>query len=176
VAVNGTISGISEHWGPHHGPQSAMLLGLTGAGVAGTPHQHYGITNTCVACHMGQGLNHTFEPVLATSQNQACHPGATSFDINGRQTEIENLTDQLGAALLTANLINENSPDGHPIVSSASENHGIALWNWLYVAHEDQSVGVHNYPYAKALLEDGLARMAAPAPMPAPGVLARTSH
>ncbi|HZD55587.1 MAG TPA: cytochrome c3 family protein, partial [Anaerolineales bacterium] len=27
AAEDGVITGISEHWGPHHGPQSAMLLG-----------------------------------------------------------------------------------------------------------------------------------------------------
>ena len=35
----------------------------------------------------------------------------------------------------------------------------IALWNWLYVSHEDKSNGVHNYEYAKAMLEAGLAAM-----------------
>jgi hypothetical protein len=173
VAVNGTISGISEHWGPHHGPQSAMLLGVGGAGVTGTVHGHYGgVENTCVGCHMGQGLNHTFEPAVAACT--PCHTGATNFDVNGRQTEIRALTDQLGALLLAANLINENTEDGHPIVTSAPEDQGIALWNWIYVAHEDKSDGAHNYAYAKALLEEGIARMSPP---PAPGVpLAKSSH
>jgi len=177
VAVNGVITGISEHWGPHHGPQSAMILGKAGAGVTGTPHQHYGVENTCVQCHMGSGLNHHFEPSVSTCAQQACHPGATNFNINGRQIEILDLVDQLGAQLLAKGLINENGPDGHPVVTQASENEGIALWNWLYVAHEDKSNGVHNYPYAKALLEEGLARLAPPAPTPAPPVsLARSSH
>jgi hypothetical protein len=179
VAVAGVISGISAHWGPHHGPQSAMILGVAGAGAVGTPHQHYGVTNTCVACHMGSGLNHHFEPVISTCAQQACHPGATNFDINGKQSEIVALTDSLGAELLALNLINENSPDGHPTVSSAPEAQGNALWNWLYVAHEDKSKGAHNYPYAKALLEAGLAALAAPAPGPAPSLdrtLARSSH
>ena len=176
AAVAGIISGISEHWGPHHGPQSIMLLGLGGGpGVTGTAHQHYGVENSCVQCHMGSGLNHTFEPSVSTCAQQACHPGATNFDINGRRSEIAALVDQLGAELLAANLINVNSEDGHPIVTSAPENQAIALWNWIYVAHEDKSMGVHNYPYAKALLEDGLARMAAPAPNPAP-VLAKAGQ
>ena len=73
---------------------------------------------------------------------------------------------ELGAALLALNLINENSPDGHPTVTSAPEDQGIALYNWLYVAHEDQSMGVHNPAYARALLQDGLARLAPPPPAP----------
>ena len=173
VAVNGTITGISEHWGPHHGPQSAMLLGVAGAGVTGTPHGHYGaVTNTCVQCHMGDGRDHHFEPEVSTCQT--CHVGATSFDVNGRQTEIEALSDSLGAMLVTAGLINENSPDGHPIVTSAPEAQGQAMWNWIYVHHEDQSMGVHNYTYAKALLEYGLAAMTAPAT--APMIVTRSSH
>ncbi|HEX5132987.1 MAG TPA: hypothetical protein VFX92_10925 [Candidatus Krumholzibacteria bacterium] len=163
VAVGGVVTGISEHWGPHHGPQSSMILGLAGAGATGTPHQHYGVENTCVQCHLGSGKDHHFEPNVATCKQQACHPAATNFDINGRQTEIEALTDQLGDELLTLGLINENSPDGHPTVTSAPEGQAYALWNWLYVAHEDKSVGVHNYPYAKALLEAGIAALAAPA-------------
>jgi hypothetical protein len=164
VAVNGVITGISEHWGPHHGPQSAMLLGKAGAGVTGPVSGHYGaVSNTCVQCHMGNGRNHHFEPAVATCV--PCHPGATNFDINGVQTEIQALTDQLGARLLAAGLINENSPDGHPIVTSAPEGQGIALYNWIYVAHEDKSKGVHNHAYAKALLEAGLAALP-PAPSP----------
>ena len=173
VAVNGIVSGITEHWGPHHGPQSAMLLGVGAALVTGTPHGHYGgVTNTCVHCHMGDGRDHHFEPEVANCQS--CHVGATDFDINGRQTEIRALADSLGAELVAAGLLSENSIDGHPIVTSAPEGPAKALWNWLYVHHEDRSDGVHNYPYAKAMLEAGLAAMAAPPP--APPLMARASH
>lgn len=160
---SGNITGISTHWGPHHGPQSSMLLGKHGAGVNGAPHGHYGaVANTCVGCHMGEGLNHTWEPEIATCRR--CHTGAANFDINGRQTEILALTDQLGALLLADGLISENGPDGHPTVSSAPAAKARALWNWLYVAHEDKSNGVHNYAYAKALLEYGIAQYPAPQP------------
>jgi len=163
VASNGVISGISEHWGPHHGPQSAMLLGKVGAGVTGgAPMGHYtGVTNTCVSCHLGGDANHTFEPQLAVCVT--CHTGATNFDINGVQTFVEQLSDSLGDELVSLNLIDVNTADGHPIVTSAPENQGIALWNWLYVAHEDKSKGVHNPAYAIALLQEGLARLAPPA-------------
>jgi hypothetical protein len=160
VAENGIITGISSHWGPHHGPQSAMLLGVAGAGVTGSVSPHYGaVTNTCVDCHMGEGRDHHFEPSVTTCQR--CHPEATNLDYHGVQTEIEALTDELGELLLNAGLINENSPDGHPTVTSAPEDQGIALYNWLYVAHEDKSMGVHNPDYARALLQEGLTRMGA---------------
>lgn len=164
VAVNGVITGITTHWGPHHGPQSSMILGVGGAGVTGSPSGHYAVENTCVFCHMGDGADHHFEP--AVERCRGCHPGATNFDIDGIQTEMTALADSLGEKLVTAGLLSENSVDGHPTVTSAPENQGIALWNWLYVHHEDKSMGVHNADYTRALLEEGLARMAAPPPAP----------
>lgn len=159
-AVNDTIFGISEHWGPHHGPQSAMLLGLAGAGVEGDAHGHYGgVVNTCVACHMGADAGHNFEPELATCQK--CHTDAKDFDYHKVQTQVIALTDQLGEELLALGLINENSPDGHPTVEEAQLDQAVALWNWIYVAHEDKSNGVHNPGYAIALLEEGLERLGA---------------
>jgi hypothetical protein len=165
VAVNDSISGISSHWGPHHGPQSAMMLGVAGGGVSGSPSGHYGaVQNTCVGCHLGVQDSHTFDPDDAVNDEgelvcQQCHPGADDFDIGNVQTEIEELGDQLGAALLARGLINENSEEGHPIVSKTEEDQAIALWNWLYVMHEDKSMGVHNPGYARALLEEGLDRL-----------------
>jgi cytochrome c len=135
-----------------------MLLGVGGAGVQGTPGPHYSaVENTCVGCHMGSGQSHTFMPDVATCQ--ACHADAENFDIDGVQTQIQAMGDQLGEMLLAAGLINENSPDGHPTVTEAPENQAIALYNWLYVMHEDKSLGVHNPDYARALLQAGLDAM-----------------
>ena len=166
VAVNGTVTGISTHWGPHHGPQSSMILGVGGSLVTGGPSGHYSVDNTCVQCHMGEGDNHTFEPEV--ERCEGCHPGATDFDINGVQTEMIALADQLGAELVALGLLSENSVDGHPTVTSAPENQAYALWNWLYVHHEDRSFGVHNSDYTRAMLEAGLTALGiTPAPVSA---------
>lgn len=158
VAENGVITGITSHWGPHHGPQSSMLLGVAGAGVEGKPSAHYQkVENTCVTCHMGDNKNHTFTPEIATCQE--CHTDAENFDINGVQTEIQAMLDELGAKLVDAGVLSDTGPDGHPTVTEAPENVGIALYNWIYVAHEDKSLGVHNPAYAKALLQAGLDAM-----------------
>jgi len=168
AAVNDSISGISSHWGPHHGPQSAMMLGVAGAGVTGSPSGHYGaVRNTCVGCHMGAEDNHTWDPENAVNNVDPeyplicaqCHPQAEDLDIEGVQTEIAALGDLLGEELLNLGLINENSEDGHPIVSKTQQDKAAALWNWLYVMHEDKSMGVHNPDYARALLEEGLLRL-----------------
>lgn len=157
-AENGVITGITSHWGPHHGPQSAMMLGLAGAGAEGSPSTHYMVVEgTCVACHMGEGANHTFEPDIAACL--ACHPDAEDFDINGVQTEVQAQLDELGDALVAAGVLNENSPDGHPTVEEAPENLAIALYNWIYIAHEDKSLGVHNPAYTQALLDAAFAAL-----------------
>lgn len=154
----GMITGISSHWGPHHGPQSAMMLGVAGAGVTGRAGVHYTLVeNTCVTCHMGEGDDHTFEPDVAACE--ACHADASNFDIGGVQTEVQAMVDELGELLLAAELINENGADGHAIVTEAPVAQATALYNWIYVAHEDKSMGVHNPAYAKALLQAGIDAM-----------------
>ena len=73
-----------------------------------SPSGHYGaVENTCVTCHMGDRLDHHFEPEVATCQR--CHPGATNFDIDGVQTEMLALADQLGAALVNLGLLSDNT-------------------------------------------------------------------
>jgi hypothetical protein len=157
-AVDGMITDITEHWGPHHGPQSAMLLGVAGAGAEGEPSPHYtGVENTCVACHMGESQNHTFEADVAACQ--ACHSGAEDFDVNGVQTEIQAELDRLGDALVAEGVLSENTPEGHPTVTEAPEGVATALYNWLYIAHEDGSLGVHNPAYTRALLEAAFAAL-----------------
>ena len=158
AAVDGVITGITSHWGPHHGPQSAMLLGVAGAGVTGSSSTHYRIVeDTCVLCHMGEDKDHHYEAEVANCV--ACHADADNFDINGVQTEVEAMVDELGEKLLAAGLINENSADGHAIVTEAPEAQATALYNWIYVSHEDGSKGVHNPDYTKALLQKGLDEM-----------------
>ncbi len=104
VPVNGVVKGINSHWGPHHGPQSAMILGVGGAGVTGKASGHYGaVGNTCVQCHMGDGRDHHFDPAVATCQK--CHPTATNFDVDGVQTEIAGLLDAVEAELINRGVL-----------------------------------------------------------------------
>ena len=154
AAEDGVITGITSHWGPHHGPQSAMLLGVGGS-VEGSPSAHYSVVeDTCVTCHMGEGRNHTYEPNVANCQG--CHADLENFDRNGVQTEVQAMLDELGELLVAEGVLSENGPDGHPTVEEAPEDVATALWNWIYVAHEDGSLGVHNSAYTKALLQAGL--------------------
>jgi cytochrome c551/c552 len=148
VAENGVITGISEHWGPHHGPQSSMLLGVGGS-IEGSPSAHYlMVEDTCVGCHMGTDRVHTYEPSVSTCQ--ACHADAEDFDINGTQTEVEAKLEELKEALVAKGMLTE---EDESVVGEYPEAVGAALWNYIFIAHEDKSMGVHNPSYTKALLE-----------------------
>ena len=156
AAVDGEIEITSTHWGPHHGPQSAMLLGLGGAGATeGSSSAHYRmVDDTCVGCHAGAGDDHTFEPTVAACQG--CHEGAEDFDIGGIQTAVQADLDELEAGLIDLGWLDD---EGHPAVEMIPEDQAAALWNWIYIAHEDKSKGVHNPAYTRALLDAGLAAL-----------------
>ena len=150
--TDGMIEIDSSHWGPHHGPQSSMLLGLGGSGAEGSPSAHATmVEDTCVSCHVGEGADHSFEPNVAACTG--CHADIEDFDLNGLQTEVEALIAELGEKLETAGLLE----DGDPVPGTYPEAQAQAAWNWIYITLEDKSMGVHNPAYTKALLEAGLA-------------------
>ena len=102
----------STHYGPHHGPQTAMLLGIGGAGEAaeGSPSSHYSmVENTCVACHVGENDNHTFVPSVAACQG--CHADLENFDLNGLQTEVGAKLEALKAALVAKGMLDEEADE-----------------------------------------------------------------
>lgn len=147
-AVDGMIEDISGHWGPHHGGESIMLMGLGGVGVEGEPSKHYTqVDDTCVSCHMGENSNHSFEPDVSACVE--CHDDVEDFDIEGVQTEVQAKIDELEEILIGLGLLDE---EGHPAVETAPEELAGALWNWIYIAHEDGSLGVHNPKYTLDLL------------------------
>jgi hypothetical protein len=152
-AVDGMIEVTSTHWGPHHGPQSDMLLGVGGAGgIEGSSSSHYKLVeDTCVACHMGENASHTFEPEV--DRCLECHEDAESFDIEGVQTEVQAMADELEEGLIALGWLDE---EGHPTVTMVPEDQAAALWNWIYIVHEDKNMGVHNPSYTMDLLQAGL--------------------
>ncbi|MHC4174044.1 MAG: cytochrome c3 family protein [Planctomycetota bacterium] len=170
---NGVTNVSSTHWGPHHGPQSAMLLGLGGAGdVIGHSSAHaVMVRNTCVTCHIGEDDSHTFEAVEDSCTG--CHPGTDGFDINGVQTEVEALIIQLrdlllAKGLLAAEIEYEIGDEGvieevvvgyHPVKGTYPTAEASALWNYIMIDIEDGSLGVHNPGYTKALLEASVAAL-----------------
>jgi len=116
------------------------------------------VADTCVSCHVGENDNHAFEPSVAACT--ACHADAENFDINGTQTEVGELLVQLEEALVAKGMweVTEEG-EGEPVVGEYPEAEAAALWNYVYIAVEDKSLGVHNPSYTRALIEASLAAL-----------------
>ena len=168
--ADGNVSITTQRFGTHYGVESQMLVGEGGLGdVAGKPSSHYTmVEDTCVACHMGENYNHTYLP--AVSRCEACHADAENFDINGVQTEVKGMLEELHTIFVDKRLLNPEtdlwgiwdgskfvlpSADAPLVVPEAVAN---AMWNYKFVTY-DQSNGAHNSAYAKALLEAALETM-----------------
>ena len=149
TAGGGDVKVDSNRWGPHHGPQSASFIGVGGWNVQSTVSPHYlSVKDGCPACHM-TNATHDMTPDVAACKT--CHSTATSFDIDGVQTDVKAKLDQLSKALVAKGLLK----DGLPVPGTYPNAQAGALWNYLSVM-EDRSSGVHNATYLKALLQAGL--------------------
>lgn len=163
-AENGMVNWNSTHYGPHHGPQSTMLLGIGGAGVTGKASAHYSmVEDTCVTCHVVNDV-HTMAPNVESCLS--CHADAEDFNINGLQTEVDELIEELTVLLSEKHMLETSAhepyhtgmplEDLHPVVGEYPEDQAAALWNYIYIVVEDGSRGVHNPSYTKALLEKSI--------------------
>jgi hypothetical protein len=171
TVTGGNVEVTSGRFGPHYGIPAPMLLGEGGLGVTGSPSPHYAVVeNTCVTCHMGDERNHTYLPDV--ERCVACHTDAENFDVNGVQTEITAMLEELHTVFVDAKLLNpdtdlwgiydpatstwSNPSANAPLtVPEAVAN---AMWNYKFVVY-DLSMGAHNSAYTKALLESALETM-----------------
>ncbi len=177
----GLINVNSTHWGPHHGPQSAVLLGVGGAGVEGEASGHsYMIEDTCVSCHVGEGMDHTFNPDVSACLT--CHDaidsaeiraGRNAFDFGGSRAMVDAKIAELADLLVAKGLLSEEKEweigeDGvnvqvvhgyHPVVGKYPAAEAGALWNYILIAIEDGSHGAHNPAYTIALLDASIAAL-----------------
>ena len=154
--ADGNIEITSTHYGPHHGPQSAVMMGVGGAGpeAEGSPGAHYSmVENTCVSCHLGEDSAHTFEPTVAACQG--CHADIEDLDVNGLQTEVHEMLDTLLENLVANGLMAIVDGEPHPVPQPGAypAEQTQAAWNYILLSYEDHSYGVHNPAYTKALLE-----------------------
>jgi len=175
-----SISITNKRWGPHHGPQSAMVHGTTGYEVVGsetypTPGSSMHAGAGCTQCHMpdafgnqagGHTLNMTYfyhghdEDWVAGCTD--CHSGIEDFDVNGKKTLVAELTDSLHHMLITEGLVDSA---GYLVASSTAplkvspEQAGL-IYNFKFV-EEDLSEGVHNTKYAVALLQNSIEALSA---------------
>jgi hypothetical protein len=109
---------------------------------------------------MGDERNHTYLPEV--ERCQACHADAENFDINGVQTEIGAMLEEVKALLIGSGIMAADYTDdagelqqGRSIPGVYPEAVAAAMWNYKLVVY-DQSMGVHNSAYTKALLQQAL--------------------
>ncbi len=166
---------ISNRFGPHHGPQGDLLIGVGGYEFDGetyesSPHAS-AVTDGCIGCHMGNpevhnGYNiggHSFNMVdeeggydlSEVCANAACHPSAEDFDYEGAQTAVDSLLDTLKVLLTAEGLLNG---DGAPVTDTVDADIAGAVWNYVLV-EEDRSRGIHNFKYISGLLETSIEYM-----------------
>ena len=146
----------SSRFGPHHGPQSVMLEGIMGANISGSV-AYPGVGSaghregsSCIACHMGESSDpeqgdHTWQAADDTCLK--CHSSRPPA-VTGFQTDYDRLLELLVAeGALT--------PTGSAVQDTFPAHVAQAAWNWRFLM-EDQSKGVHNPNYAKALLKNSI--------------------
>ncbi len=172
----------STHWGPHEGPQADLFTGVGGYHFKG---QTYGQSTheqklSCIDCHMvpvadnSNVPDHSFNPNLSACKS--CHATATTFDVNGFQSQIQAAMTQIetwfnAQGLLTraaaapytpltaAQLgdgnwsLDEPVPGGTVAGVLLDQDQAGALYDYILVARGGAS-GVHNPKYIAQILYD----------------------
>lgn len=152
----------NTHYGPHHGPQANLVVGVGFAEIPGSVA--YPAANTskhlteasCVGCHMApfskSSGGHSLKPNIDACNT--CH-GATNTDFNygGVQTEVEHLLETLRDRLVELGVVEFVEADAayEPVVGTYPMVQAQAYFNWIGI-EEDRSLGAHNPKYIKALL------------------------
>ena len=167
----------NKRYGPHYGAQGMMFTG-SGAYKLGSDYTNSAHTNLisegCITCHMAtaQGVQsggHTFNVsnesgAINTAGCVQCHTnsGELTTMVDNTQNDIAALLAELETKLIDKGILNPNdlpyanASSSNPLVLTADELG--ALYNYQYV-REDQSLGIHNYKFAKKLLENSIAAL-----------------
>lgn len=154
----GMFEVTSTHWGPHHSPQVTMLEGIQGALIAGSEgypgvgSATHRTGSSCIECHMSDAVGDDYSAGLHsmhTNENSCneCHTSTIPTEVGGLTEDLETLA----ALLETVGIVH----DGHPVKGTYTIKEAEAAWNYLFVM-EDQSEGVHNPAYAKALIKNSI--------------------
>jgi len=155
-----------------------------------SPHANQ-VEEACIGCHMSDPRTHAGYVLGGHSWNMhvegvddnlagmcavsSCHgEDVEEYDfladedydqdgtIEGYQTEIHGLLDSLETLLIWQGVLDAEGSQFSTTIADA--NLAGALYNWVYV-EEDQSAGIHNFNYARSLLEasiDYVSNMPAP--------------
>lgn len=155
VVDGGDVEVNNTHWGPHHGVQATVFIGVGAYGVEPSKSRpHYeAVSNGCPQCHMAND-RHEMEADITSCE--ICHSNIESFDYNSVQTEVDEMLDELEGLLEARGLLE----DGHPVPGTYPEEQAGALWNYITVI-EDGSLGVHDADFTKAILQVGIDALSA---------------
>ncbi|MEJ2678413.1 MAG: hypothetical protein P8174_04960 [Gemmatimonadota bacterium] len=161
----------SAYWGPHHGPQGAVLEGtgafvFAGSSVTTGPSTHGDtlFNGGCPTCHMatpygdqagGHTWNMTYTLHGTVEDNTAgclafgCHSIMPDFDKAGVQTNVQGLLDSLEVLLQGKGILDSTGT----VVAGGTFTSDLtaAYLNWTFF-EQDRSLGVHNPPYVQAVL------------------------
>lgn len=189
---------VHRYWGPHHGPQGDMLIGSNawefpgeGYDIESSPHAS-AVRDACAGCHMGNVEAHDGYAIGGHSWNMVdeetgsslaalcaeCHDEDDTFDVEGKQTEIDSLMAELRTLLEDQGVLSDDHPPGFPGSGPTIADRHLAgaLFNFLFIL-EDRSRGVHNYEYAASLLEASIDYVSGlPAGSSTPPITMITAH
>jgi hypothetical protein len=160
----GTFEITNTRFGPHHSPQGTMFEGIGGAQIAGSmsyPQIASSAHRTganCVSCHMGETTDgsdgsHTNFPT--ENACVVCHTNGAPSEVAGLQADLDRLKALLAAVVSQDGTVIGIVVDDHSQPGIFTILEARAAWNYLMVI-EDQSNGVHNPAYAKALIRNSI--------------------
>lgn len=146
-----------------HHPQKEMFLGIGAIGVPRIPDIKYKAGLTCIECHMPNEA-HTFAgktPAQALKEHTEsicimCHADQSEEEFAKVVTSIQNKIEadlkKLNAGLREDGLKLEKAKKLGQDVTVAQQVYNIVLTNLSFVEN-DKSKGIHNFGYAKKIME-----------------------
>ncbi len=176
VAGGADFAITSSRIGPHHGPNTNLILGKSPFELSGTTYpttNPHSTADGCLTCHMstpygytagGHNMgvwydSHGTEMMLKTGC-ATCHTNATTLDtkIADLTADVEDKMARLEAQLVAAGVYNPTTALAK--TGTFKANAVLAYLNYNTVK-EDRSNGIHNPGYISTLLENSIAAMVA---------------
>jgi hypothetical protein len=175
----------SSRYGVHHGPQ-AQVVGGTGAfeftgskTISGGPNSHGNVSfneGMCATCHMGEAFGeqaggHTWKMTYEYHGHEVdnvagcntCHSdfedftefGDTPATVLALLIELEQMLVDAGIKVAMSEDYTIHGISPYAVKGTYGANLAAAFTNWQLFA-EDRSLGLHNPPYVKAVLQNSI--------------------
>lgn len=164
---NGNFEITSFRFGPHHGPQSNLLLGVGGYDLAEASHPHFNADNgSCIGCHMAEpygdqagghnmalGYQYHGHTELLVEGCMDCHTDEDQLKANTEEfiAEIEADMEELWQMLVDAGVGDPDNPT-YAVTGTHTNAQAGAFYNFKYI-EEDKSKGIHNPTYTRNMIQ-----------------------